>query len=332
MNTTCMNNTLDGLSSGYMKYSYIHFTIAAAVVLGLCIFGLIGNVIVFWYLCFKIQRNKYTVYIMNLSVADALFIVFTMIILMIHINILVGTNPEFIGLEQLYLFAEIFYDATQYSGMFILTAVSIERCSSVLFPLWYQGHRPANLSAVMCTVLWVLGCFESLLKNLVCTPEVFEKQSLQCSAVQIMVFVLAIGICLPIMIISSFTLLIKVKRTIKQQYTPKLFIIIIAAVLVFILSVLPFNFLWFLMYFKLLLKDIDTVSVFFGMVFATVLNSIVNPYIYYIVGWKRKQKSSNSIHEALQRAFRDKDDEEKVDLKDNKSTSTSSKTILTVAS
>nr|DBA24591.1 TPA: hypothetical protein GDO54_012222 [Pyxicephalus adspersus] len=305
MNTTSLNNTLDGLSSGYTEYSHIHFTIAAAVALGLCIFGLIGNVIVFWYLCFKIKRNKYTVYIMNLSVADALFIVFTMIILMIFINTLVGTNPQFIGQEQLYLFAEIFYDATQYLGMFILTAVSC--------------HRPANLSAVMCTVLWVLGCFESLLENLVCTTEVFEKQSLQCSAVQIIVFVLAFGICLPIMIISSFTLLIKVKRTIKHQYTPKLFIIIITEVFVFILS-FPFYFLWFVMYFKLLLKDIDTGSVFFSMVFATVLKSTVNPYIYYIVGWKRKQKSSNSIQEALQRAFRDKDDEEKIDLKDNKST------------
>ncbi|XP_040209593.1 mas-related G-protein coupled receptor member D-like [Rana temporaria] len=323
MNVTSMNGTQDEPSSSYSEYSYIHFTIVAVVALCLCIVGLVGNVIVFWYLCFKIQRNKYEVYIMNLSVADALFIVFTTLLLMIHINTIIGTDPDFIGKESLYIFIEIFYDIMQYSGMYILTAVSMERCSSVLFPFWYQRHRPRNLSTIMCIALWILGSLESLLENLVCTADAYLEQTSQCSAVQIIVFILAIGICLPIMIISSFTFLIKVKRSLKQQYTHNLHIIILIAVLVFILSVLPFTFLSFLIYFKLTPTDLVTVSFFYVTIYCTVLNCTINPYIYCIVGRNWKQKTPHSIQEALQRAFREEDDEND-DSNSNKTINTSS--------
>ncbi|XP_077350075.1 mas-related G-protein coupled receptor member D-like [Lithobates pipiens] len=305
MNVTSMNDTLDEPSSSYSEYSYIYITIVAAVAICLCIVGLIGNVIVFWYLCFKIQRNKYEVYIMNLSVADAVFIIFTTLILMIQINTIIGKDPEFIGKESLYLFIEILHNTMQYSGMYILTAVSMERCSSVLFPFWYRSHRPRHLSTIMCTALWILGSLESLLENLVCTEDAFLEQTSQCLAVQIIVFSLAIGICLPIMVISSFTLLIKVKRSLKRQYTPKLFIIILIAVLVFILSVLPLSFLSLLIYFKLIPTDLVTVIFFYVTTYCTVLSCISNPYIYFIVGRKGKQKTPHSIQEALQRAFRE---------------------------
>ncbi|KAM5157400.1 proto-oncogene Mas-like [Mantella aurantiaca] len=327
MNATSLNDTLDKPASSFSEYSYIHFTIVAAVALCLCIVGLVGNVIVFWYLCFKIQRNKYTVYIMNLSVADVLFIIFSMLLLMININTHIGTDPEFMGNVNLYLFTEIFYDTMLYSGMYILTAVSMERCSSVLFPFWYQSRRPRKLSTIMCTALWILGCLESLLENLVCTPEAFLEQTSQCSAVQILVFILAIGICLPLMVISSFTLLVKVKRTFKHHYTPKLYTIIIIAVFVFILSVLPFTFLWFLLFFRLFSTDLATVTLSYVSVYFTVLNSTINPYIYFIVGRKWKQKSSHSIQEVLQRAFREEDDKND-DSKSNKTSNTSSQTNI----
>ncbi|XP_075069114.1 mas-related G-protein coupled receptor member H-like [Mixophyes fleayi] len=334
MNLTSTNNTdqydtLEEDNGGFSQYAYIHFTVAAAVALGLCLIGLVGNVIVFWYLCFKIQRNKYTIYIINLAVADSILILFSAMLLMININTLVGTNSDFEGKESLYIFVEIFYDSMQYSGMFILTAISMERCMSVLFPLWYQCHRPQNLSTIMCVFLWGIGCLESLIENLVCTPEAFTSQTSECRAVQIMTFVLSIGICLPIMVISSFTLLIKIQRTFRQQYPPKLYIIIIAAVFLFILSIIPFSFLWFLMYFQLLPRDVESVSLFFASVFCTVLNCTINPYIYFIVGHKWKQSSSHSVHDALQRAFKIEDNENN-DSQSNKTINTSSQTNLAI--
>ncbi|XP_063781278.1 proto-oncogene Mas-like [Pseudophryne corroboree] len=286
MNLTDTNNTDQNVSleqdnGGYTQYAYIHFTVAAAVALGLCLIGLVGNIIVFWYLCFKIQGNKYTIYIINLAVADSIFILLSAMLLMININTMIGTNPDFQGKELFSFLVEVFYDSMQYSGMFLLTAISMERCMSILFPLWYQCHRPHNLSTIMCAFLWVIGCLESLLENLVCTPEAFMSQTSQCTAVQIMTFVISIGICLPIMVISSFILLINIKRKFSQQVSTELYVFIIAAVIVFSISVIPFNFLWFLMYFQLLSTNVQTVSLFFASIYGTVLNGTINPFIYF---------------------------------------------------
>ncbi|XP_075070494.1 mas-related G-protein coupled receptor member H-like [Mixophyes fleayi] len=326
-NNTNQNDTVQQNNGGYSQYASIHFTVAAAVALGLCLIGLVGNIIVFWYLCFKIQRNKYTIYIINLAVADSNFILFSAILMMSNINTLVNTHSQFQGEKSLYLFIEIFYDSMQYSGMFILTAISMERCISVLFPLWYQCHRPQNLSTIMCALLWGIGCLESLIENFACSSNAFMSQTSECTAIQIMTFVLSIGICLPIMVISSSTLIIKIQRTFRQQYPPKLYIIIIIEVLFFISSVTPFNFLWFLMYFKLLPSHIQTVSLFFASVFSTVLNCTINPYIYFFVGNNWKKSSSHSIHDALQRAF-EVEDKESNDSKSNKTINTSSQSSL----
>ncbi|XP_075067416.1 mas-related G-protein coupled receptor member H-like [Mixophyes fleayi] len=297
MNLTTTNNTdqydtLEEDNGGFSQYAYIHFTVAAAVALGLCLIGLVGNIIVFWYLCFKIQKSKYTIYIINLAVADSILILFSAMLLMININTLVGTNTYFQGKESLYLFVEIFYDSMQYSGMFILTAISMERCISVLFPLWYQCHRPQNLSTIVCAFLWGIGCLESLIENLVCTPEAFMSQTSVCTAIQIMTFVLSIGICLPIMVISSFTLLIKIQRKLSKQASTELYVFVIATVIVFILSVIPFNFLWFLMYFQLLPTDVQTVSLFFASIYCTLLNCTISPYIYFFSEGKWNLKSN----------------------------------------
>ncbi|XP_069816307.1 mas-related G-protein coupled receptor member H-like [Dendropsophus ebraccatus] len=304
------------------------WTVIFAIAIVFCLIGLVGNIIVFWYLCFKIKKNKYTIYIINLSVADFIYLIFTIPVLILYINTLTNPNPNFEGKDSVYLFFEILCDSGQYSGMFILTAISLERCLSVLFPLWYQCHRPQNLSTIICTALWVIGCSESLIENLVCSPEDFVMPTTACTAVQIIVFGLSIVICLPIMVISSLTLLIKIKRTFSEQYPQKLYIIIITAVFVFIISVIPMNFLWFFLYFDLLSDD-KVIELYYAGMFCVVLNCTIDPYIYFIVGKKWKQKTSHSIQDALQRAFRTEDDEND-DSSSNKTSNTSSQTNLAI--
>ncbi|XP_053569071.1 mas-related G-protein coupled receptor member D [Bombina bombina] len=297
--------------SGFDENANIHFAIAASSAVALCLFGMVGNIIVFWYLCFRIPKNKYTVYIINLVAADFLFLTFTVFIMGIQLNSLLSVNDDFTGKEQLYIFAEIFYDFAQYSGMFFLTAISVERCLSVLFPIWYQCNRRKNQSSIVCICLWILGCSESLIENVACSPKDFKAQTNTCTGIEIMTFVISIAICLPLMVTSSLILVFRIQRTLRQQYPPRLYVIIIAAVFLFILSVTPFSFMWFLFYFNLLPLDVHIVSLFYASVFCTVLNSTLNPYIYFIVGRHRKSTPKVSIHEILQRAFHEEEVERK---------------------
>ncbi|KAM3928100.1 proto-oncogene Mas-like [Leptodactylus fuscus] len=309
----------------YPEDAYLHVTVVAAICAILCLIGLVGNIIVFWYLCFKIKRNKYTVYIINLSVADFIYLLVSIIVLIINIYTSNSMNPLFEGKEAFYKVLEIFSKSAQYSGMFILTAISLERCLSVLFPFWYQCSRPQNLSSIVCASVWLIGCAESLIDNLVCAEQAFYTQTSECTAIQIIIFILAIIICLPVMVISSLILLIKVKRTFREQYSQKLYIIIIVAVFVFIISVIPINFVWFLLYFHLLQSDIEMVALYFASTYCLVLNCTIDPYIYFIVGKKWKQKTNHSIQDVLKQAFHE---EEKNDLNSNRTSNTSSQTNL----
>ncbi|XP_063306609.1 mas-related G-protein coupled receptor member A6-like [Pelobates fuscus] len=298
-NMTGLNNTTydDG---GYSTNAYIHFTIASAVAIALCLYGIVANIVVFWFLAFRIKRNKYTVYIINLAVADVIFLLLTALIMIIYINTLIGVNPNFTGKKTLYIFIEIFYDAAQYSGMFFITAISIERCLSMSVPTWCHCNRPKNLSSIMCFLLWFVGCLESLIENFACPPEDFAAQTNVCSGVELMTFSIGVGICLPLMIISSLTLLIMLQKF-RKKISIALCILIIIAVLIFILFVIPFNFVWFLMYFQVLSLDVQYVSLYYASVFSTSLNSTINPFLYLFTELKwRKHVSIQEDEKEIQ--------------------------------
>lgn len=272
------------------------------VFLGICVFGLVGNITVFWNLCFRIRRNKYTVYIANLSVVDTLLIAVVMLTLVVQISNFFGSHP---GLEvtcPFYRFVDTLYYSLIYSGKNILTAVSVERCVSVWFPLWLRTRRPKKFSTMACAVLWFLGILEGLLDVFVCDPEAYIKHHPECAAVEVMIFVSAVGICIPLMVISSATLLYKLGRTVDQDYPSRLYIIIIIAVIVFILSVLPLNIFRFLMFYRPM-KRVPPIKLIFISQYWLVFNSTINPYIYFLVGRKWNQTICCSIKDSLQRAF-----------------------------
>ncbi|XP_018419870.1 PREDICTED: proto-oncogene Mas-like [Nanorana parkeri] len=273
-----------------------------AVFLGICVFGLVGNIVVFWNLCFRIPRNKYTVYIANLSAADTLLIAVVALTLVAQISNMFGLSPAQEVACPFYQFVDTFYYSLVYSGKNILTAISVERCISALFPLWYHTHRPKKFSAAACAVLWCLGITEGLLDVFVCAPEAYIYQQPQCVAVEVSIFVSAIGICLPLMVISSVTLLLKVRRANHQEYPPRLYIIIIITVIVFILSVLPLNIFRFLTFFKAV-KTEPPIKLIFLSQYWLVFNSTVNPYIYFLVGRNWNQTICCSIRDSLHRAF-----------------------------
>ncbi|KAM5148986.1 proto-oncogene Mas-like [Mantella aurantiaca] len=300
LNTSDLNNTLK--QDSRLKAEN-QMTIVCAVFLVVSVIGFVGNLIVFWNLGFKIQRNKYTVYIMNLSAADALLETVAAMALALNINTYNGPNPEFPGKKHFDLSLTILYYAMIYTGMYLLTAISMERCVSALFPIWNTVHRPRNLSTIMCCFAWALGSLESLLDNFVCGLDPTTDTTIRCFAIGIMNFVLAVGICLPLMLIFSFILLIKIKRTFRQRYPPKLYIIIIIAAVMFTLSVLPLNTIRFLLFCKLMQRNLLPVKMVTPSEYWMIVNSAINPYMYFLVGRRWNQTTCFSIRDTLHRAF-----------------------------
>ncbi|XP_013925431.1 PREDICTED: mas-related G-protein coupled receptor member A2-like [Thamnophis sirtalis] len=115
-----------------------------------CVLGMLGNGLVIWLLGSSIKRNTFAIYFLNLSVADFGFLTFEMII-EIHglpTNSYCGFPYEYFQMVVLLMHS---------TGQFLLTVISIDRCLSVLFPIWYRCHRPVHMFTNVCAVIWVIS-------------------------------------------------------------------------------------------------------------------------------------------------------------------------------
>uniref|UniRef100_A0A452GUA8 G-protein coupled receptors family 1 profile domain-containing protein n=1 Tax=Gopherus agassizii TaxID=38772 RepID=A0A452GUA8_9SAUR len=61
--------------------SFLLFDAPPATIYGItwliCLFGLVGNRIVLWFLGFHIKRNPFAVYILNLAISDTFFLLYS---------------------------------------------------------------------------------------------------------------------------------------------------------------------------------------------------------------------------------------------------------------
>ncbi|KAG8133972.1 hypothetical protein E2320_011736 [Naja naja] len=105
----------------------------------LCCVGVTLNGIVIWLLGFQIKRNPFTVLILNLAIADFGFLISMAIFC---IEIFIHFIPPGIPFQVLFSL----FNFTYINGLFLLTAISIDRCVVVLFPIWHRCSRPKYLS------------------------------------------------------------------------------------------------------------------------------------------------------------------------------------------
>ncbi|KAM8812743.1 mas-related G-protein coupled receptor member X2-like [Rhynchonycteris naso] len=89
-----------------------------------------GNGTVIWLLGLRVKRNPFSVYILNLAIADIAFLCSLSVVVML---VLLRSNVEsFLG-----LLVPPFFTFTM-AGLSLLMAISTERCLSVTFPIWYS--------------------------------------------------------------------------------------------------------------------------------------------------------------------------------------------------
>ncbi|KAM7330800.1 hypothetical protein ACRRTK_009989 [Alexandromys fortis] len=203
--------------------------------------GLTGNAIVFWFLGFRLRRNAFSVYILNLAVADFLF-------LLCHIIdstllLLKFSYPNIIFLPAFNTVMMVPYIA----GLSMLSAISTERCLSVLCPIWYRCRRPKHTSTVVCAAIWVLSMLISILNRYFCgfLDAKFENDN-RClvsnfftAACLIFLFV--------VLFLSSLALLARLFCGAGRIKLTRLYATIMLTVLVFLLCGLPFGIHWFLL-------------------------------------------------------------------------------------
>ncbi|NXX61398.1 MAS protein, partial [Scopus umbretta] len=105
------------------------------VCMGISFCGLVGNGLVMWFLGSHMKQNPFIVYILNLAVADfSLLLLFFLVLLAILSFTAICTYlPSIMDLYMFIFFvAEFLCHFFDLSSLGLLTAISMERCISVL--------------------------------------------------------------------------------------------------------------------------------------------------------------------------------------------------------
>ncbi|XP_030047123.1 mas-related G-protein coupled receptor member H-like [Microcaecilia unicolor] len=277
--------------------------------------GLLGNGFVFWFLCFQIKQKKFMVYFLNLALADLIFL-FSLFVLLLYILVVTpGIKLSLKALENHTWPFIIVLVFTYLNGLFLLTAISVERCLSVQFPIWYHCRRPKHQSAIVCFLLWGLSCLMTMLDYSFCHLEDTLKGSLECRAVNITLATLSFGVVLPVMVSSNLIFIIKIWRRPQQHSPQKIYVVIVATVLTFLVFVVPGQLWNLLVYLNIVTSDIQSVINFFSWnTLCCTINSTANPFIYFLAGRKRKPVTKGFITEAFQRVFREETETPKRDV------------------
>ncbi|XP_015283976.1 PREDICTED: mas-related G-protein coupled receptor member H-like [Gekko japonicus] len=269
----------------------IHNVVIGISILVICISGAVGNGIVIWLLGFRMKRNPFSIYILNLAIAD-LGVLLTVTFVLLNLWIVFPYDSPITFLVFLFLFLSM-YSTSQ----FFLTAISIDRCVAVFFPLWHRCHQPPHLSTIVCALIWVLAFLLTAITYTLIYLNLNETMTGDYYQ-----FIANALLCLPVMLIATMSLFIKVCLKARQRQKGKLVTMILLTLLFFLLFAFPFN-VTFLLYISSYLP----LDVLWGTMLLPCLNSSVNPAIYILVGRRWKSRQRESMKMILQKVFNEEE-------------------------
>ncbi|KAG8522387.1 Proto-oncogene Mas [Galemys pyrenaicus] len=266
-------------------------------IMTISLLGFVENGILLWFLCFRMRRNPFTVYITHLSIADI-----SLLLCIFVLSVDYAFQMELASGSYTTLTLPVTFLFGHNAGLYLLTAISVERCLSVLCPIWYRCRRPKHQSACVCALLWALSCLATAMEYVKCIDrgELGPSRG-DCRAVMVFVGVLSFLVFTPLMLLSSTVLVVKVRRSAWASHSSKLYLVITVTVVVFLICAVPMRLLYLLHYeYWAAFRKLHRISLLFS-----TINSSANPFIYFFVGSSRKKRFKESLKVVLTRAFKD---------------------------
>nr|CDG86211.1 TPA: Mas-related G protein-coupled receptor G2 [Otolemur garnettii] len=287
--------------NGSLETSYLlcelQHRITIWVLLIIAVVGLAGNAVVLWLLGFRMRRNAFSVYILNLAVADFLYLCCCIVSAL-------TMKPFYLSYDVSLILVPV-GTFSYFTGLSMLSAISTERCLSALWPIWYRCHRPRHMSAVVCALLWALSLLLSTLDFFICY---FWIEFIELYLCPILEFI--ISTCLMVLFVilcgSSLALLTRFLCGSRGTRMTRLYLTMLLTVLVFLVCGLPWGVYWFLLFW--INVDIDFPCYFVEVsIMLSCVNSSANPLIYFFIGYFRQQRQGRrqTLKMILERALQD---------------------------
>ncbi|XP_030046127.1 prostaglandin D2 receptor 2 [Microcaecilia unicolor] len=131
---------------------------ASVTVHGLAsLFGVVENVLIIFVIGFKMRRTVITTWMLNLALSDFM----TSVSLPFFTYFLAKGHTWELGTFFCRVHSSVFF-LNMFISSFILSAISLDRCLLVLYPVWAQNHRTVPMSTAICVILWILAILNTV--------------------------------------------------------------------------------------------------------------------------------------------------------------------------
>ncbi|XP_004627173.1 mas-related G-protein coupled receptor member F [Octodon degus] len=263
----------------------------------LCLCGLVGNGLVLWFFGFSIKRTPFSIYFLHLASADGTYLFSKALFSLLNTG---GFLSPFA--DYLRSVCRILGLCTFVTSVSLLPAISTERCVSVIFPCWYWRQRPKHLSAVVCTLLWLLALLVTGIHNYFCVFLGREASGATCRHMDISLGILLFLLFCPLMVLPCLALILHVEcRARQRQRSAKLNHVILAIVSVFLVSSIYLGIDWFLFWVFLIPAPFPE----YVTDLCICINSCAKPIVYFLAGRDKSQRLWEPLRVVFQRALRD---------------------------
>ncbi|XP_067084116.1 chemerin-like receptor 1 [Osmerus mordax] len=261
------------------------------------VLGVSGNAVVIWIAGFKMKRTVNTTWYLSLAVSDFLFCA------CLPFNITnMATEDWIFGLVMCKLTSFVLF-LNMFSSIFLLVAISADRCLSVVFPVWAQNHRTNRKASVVVVVSWLLAgglsvpslVFRDTAEHpgrTVCLNRYRGPHNHQAVAVTRFLS----GFVLPFLFIMvCYSIIIIRLRTNRMTRSSKPFKVMSALIATFFLCWLPYHvFVLLEQHLHLYDPKVIHIGLQVGTTVATA-NSFLNPVLYVFMGNDFKQRFRSSM-------------------------------------
>ncbi|XP_010771011.1 chemokine-like receptor 1 [Notothenia coriiceps] len=271
------------------------FLIVVTVVIFLL--GFFGNALVIWISGFKMTKTVNTTWYLSLAISDFVFCAF------LPFSIAHMAMEDWVFGRFMCKFTSSVMSLNMFSSIFLLVVISVDRCVSVVFPVWAQNHRTANKATGVVCISWLLAVALSLpsvifrdvnshLGRTICYNNYTSHQH---SHKIVAVSRFFAGFVVPfIVIIICYSIIILKLRNNRMTKSNKPLKVMSALVAAFFVCWLPYHvFVLLEVNHEQFEKSILTSGLKVGTSMAAA-NSFLNPVLYVFMGndFKRKFKSS----------------------------------------
>ncbi|XP_063753117.1 chemokine-like receptor 1 [Eleginops maclovinus] len=268
--------------------------------------GFFGNALVIWISGFKMKKTVNTTWYLSLAISDFVFCA------SLPFSITNMVMEEWVFGRFMCKFISSVMFLNMFSSIFLLVVISIDRCVSVVFPVWAQNHRTVNKASVVVCISWFLAAtlslpsliFRDVGSHLGRTLCYNNYTSSQYSHKIIAVTRFFTGFVVPFIIIiicySIISLRLRNNRMTKSAKPLKVMSALVAA---FFVCWLPYHVFVLL---ELNHEHFDQTILIYGLKVSTFMaaaNSFLNPVLYVFMGNDFKRKFKNSVLSKMENAM-----------------------------